>query len=152
MIPLGNALAIALPLLASATGGGGGAAAASQAASSSKAESFISAGASAFLEAQGISGKPGDRRPFQKAAPTPRQNRPVTQLVRGNPLSTAGAQAPRAIDPVEFQMPLYRSVVENLQRTARNSQVRELLDRFAVVQPTKSVGQSEKVKMTGVNI
>ncbi len=145
---LGNILAIALPIVAGATSGGGSAAASSQSTSTSKAEGFISSGAKAFLEAQGIGGK--DRRPFQTAAPAPRQNRAVTELTRGTAVGTVTPMAPT--DPVQFQMPLYRSVLENLQRSARNTQVRDLLDRYSIVQPTRSVGQGQKVQMTEVNV
>lgn len=145
---LGNILAIALPAIAgfgAATGAGVGA---ENAASASKAESFISSGAKAFLEAQGMAGQ--DRRPFQSAAPTPARARSVKELTHGRPVGSVAASAP--VNPIQFQMPLYRSVLENLQRTARNSQVREMLDKYEVVRPTKAVGQSGSVRMTEVNI
>lgn len=145
---LGNILAIALPAIAgfgAATGAGKGA---ESAASASKAESFISTGAKAFLDAQNIA--KGDRRPFQTAAPTPARARSVKELTHGTPVGSVAASAP--INPIQFQMPLYRSVLENLQRTARNSQVREMLDKYEVVRPTKAVGQSGNVRMTEVSL
>jgi hypothetical protein len=145
---LGHILAIALPIVAGATSGGGSAAASNQSTSTGKAEGFISSGAKAFLEAQGVGGK--DRRPFQKAAPTAARPRSVTELTRGTAVGTVTPMAPT--DPVQFQMPLYRSVLENLQRSARNTQVREMLDRYSIVQPTKAVGQGQKVQMTEVNV
>lgn len=143
---LGNILAIALPAIAGFGAATGAGKTAEGAASASKAESFISSGAQAFLDAQ----KTVDGRPFQAAAPTPARARSVKELTRGTSVGSVAAATP--IDPIQFQMPLYRSVLENLQRTARNSQVREMLDKYEVVQPTKAVGQSGNVRMTEVNI
>ena len=145
---LGNILAIALPAIAGFGAATGAGKAAEGAASASKAESFISSGAQAFLAAQGMAGQ--DKRPFQAAAPTPARARSVKELTRGTAVGSVSAATP--VNPIEFQMPLYRSVLENLQRTARNSQVREMLDKYEVVRPTKAVGQSGSVRMTEVNI
>ena len=149
MSSLGNALAIALPLLAGTLGGGAPTAtsAVKEAASKSKAETFLSAGAKAFLGAQNM--RAGDK-PFQSAAPQARQNRSVTELTRGTAVGTVTPMA--AIDPVQFQMPLYRSVLDDIQRNVRNTQVRDMLDRYGYVQPTKAAGQSEKVRMTEVSV
>lgn len=147
MSSLGNALAFALPLLAAATGGGGSAAATSQTASSSATSNFLSAGAKAFLGAQDM--KPGGK-PFMKAAPTAARPRSVSELTQGRPVGTVTPGRP--VDPVQFQMPLYRSALENLQKNVRNAEVRNMLDRYGYVQPTKAVGQSEKVRMTEVNV
>lgn len=143
---LGNILAIALPAIAGFGAATGAGKAAEGAASASKAESFISSGAKAFLAAQ----KTMDGRPFQAAAPTPARPRSVKELTQGTAVGPVAASAP--INPIQFQMPLYRSVLENLQRTARNSQVREMLDKYEVVRPTKAVGQAGSVRMTEVNI
>ena len=148
MSSLGNALAFALPILAGTLGGGGDAVTAAQGTKSeTKAANFLSAGANAFLKAQDM--KAGDK-PFQTAAPQARQNRTVSQLTRGTAVGTVTPMA--ATDPVQFQMPLYRSVLEDIQRNVRNTQVRDMLDRYGYVQPTKVAGQSEKVRMTEVNV
>lgn len=147
MSSLGTALAIALPLLAGATGGGSPAEK-SASASKSKSTGFLSDAANAFL---GASGLREAERPFSAAPSYREKSRPVSQLTRGQPV---GQVNPTRMDPVMYQMPLYRSVLENMSaKTIQNAQVRDLLDRYSVVEPTKAVGSGGKqVRMTEVNI
>jgi|9_EtaG_2_1085328.scaffolds.fasta_scaffold05441_4 hypothetical protein len=139
---LGTILAISLPVLA-ATVGGGGTEAATQTVGKNnftrkKSDGFLDSvfnsdlgkvvvdAGKAYVES--TRDAQGNRAPMFQA-PTPRQNRSIAQLTRGNP--ARGVQMTTMSNPV-FNMPQVQTVFTNLTQNAANSQVQRMLREYMV--------------------
>jgi len=157
---LGTILAIALPVLA-ATVGGGGTEAATQTLGKNK---FTRKKSSGFLDSifgsdlgkvavdagkayiESTSDKEGNRAPMFQA-PTPRQNRSIAQLTRGNP--NRGVQMTAMSNPV-FNMPQVQTAFSSLAQNAANSQVQRMLREYMVTPNLTGGRPNIKVKTTEV--
>ena len=145
---LGNVLAVALPLLAVATGGGGATATAGPKAAKrkGKSDSFLGDFADAFLQ---LSGTDETKQPFSYRGPVDTRARSVSELTRGNPtssgpLSMTGSQ----FNP--YASPIMDSVLERLQY-ARNDTVNSLFKEYKVI-PTIKGKSPMSIKQTEVNV
>ena len=142
---LGQILAIALPVIAGI--GSGGPAQASDK-SAKKSTGFLSDAANAFLE---MSGSDESRQPFQYIqAERPRS---VSELTRLGPGMARNMPSPAPTKFSQFEMPLYRSALQNLTANARNQQVIDMLKAYGVT-PTLGTGSTAntKVQMTEVDV
>jgi hypothetical protein len=142
---LGQILAIALPVIA---GIGSGGSSQSSGTSEKKSTGFLSDAASAFLE---MSGGDENRQPFQYVkAERPRS---VSELTRLGPGMARNMPSPAPTRFSQFEMPIYRSVLQNLTANARNQQVIDMLKAYGVT-PTLGTGSTAntKVKMTEVDV
>lgn len=141
---LGQILAIALPVIAGI--GSGGPAQASDK-SAKKSTGFLSDAASAFLEM----GSEKSQQPFQYIkAERPRS---VSELTRLGPGMARNMPSPAPTKFSQFEMPLYRSALQNLTANARNQQVIDMLKAYGVT-PTLGTGSTAntKVQMTEVDV
>jgi len=153
---LGTILAIALPVIAGTVGGGGSSsksyAGPDDYANRSNSSGFLSGdlgemigrGAKAYVASR--TDAAGNTAPAF-VAPTPRTNRSVAELTRGNP--TRGVPMAQSQNPV-FNMPQVQSAYSVLAQNASNSQVQRLL-RDYMVTPNISGGRvNMAVKQTEV--
>jgi len=158
---LGTILAIALPVLAATVGGGGAPTSKSFAGPEAYAKRKKSSGfldsifgsdlgkvavdaGKAYIES--TSDKEGNRAPMFQA-PTPRQNRSIAQLTRGNP--NRGVQMTAMSNPV-FNMPQVQTAFSSLAQNAANSQVQRMLREYMVTPNLTGGRPNIKVKTTEV--
>tara|TARA_A100001515_G_scaffold15612_1_gene11506 strand:+ start:1577 stop:2053 length:477 start_codon:yes stop_codon:yes gene_type:complete len=155
---LGTILAIALPVLAGTIGGGGGAptsksyAGPEEYAKRKKSTGFLSSDFGKVLVDAGkayvdsTTDAQGNRAPMFQA-PTPRQNRSIAQLTRGNP--ARGVQMTTMSNPV-FNMPQVQTAFTNLAQNAANSQVQRMLREYMVTPNLAGDRTNIKIKTTEI--
>jgi hypothetical protein len=80
-------------------------------------------------------------------APTPRQNRSIAQLTRGNP--ARGVQMTTMSNPV-FNMPQVQTAFTNLAQNAVNSQVQRMLREYMVTPNLAGDRTNIKIKTTEI--